>query len=430
MKLLFKSIYLCFSLLLFTSSCKKETDNIPPTIRITAPVEGQTLSVDSGLVILATVFDNEIVKTVIVRLYDTYNNEFVNGSRTVNVNKSSDDLIIFYDVNDEFISSRYKVELTASDGENERTTSVDVRLNYTGYQFTGSVFASSSSNSTQLRLSTNNGAIQGFGQQSISCAGIAIDKKKGNYIILERLSPTISGYSILDNSLQWTNQMNPSGGNYQFSMLREIDETLYCLSFENKVYKFDINGQAKGIISTTNQPLEIKKIGNFLYTIEKRINDQTYYIGQYGVTGAFVSNRELNMEAIGLEEAGSNNVYILGNKNGVGRLMEYKVIAGALNFITNFNYSISSSFSYNNKMYFNSTDNGNLYEYSLNLTNGILKSRNIYADKFYIDETSNIGMYNHYQNGNAYVLDLSSLSGRLVTTFPSKVNAFSAYYKK
>lgn len=430
MKLFCKGIFLLFLSVITMVSCKKEKDEIFPTVSIISPQSGQTISVDSSLIVQVSVSDNKNVESVVLRLYDNLNRQYVNGSKTVYVNKPSADLVIFYEVSESFISSSYNIELSVSDGENTKIESVEVRLNYSGYAYEGTVLASSNPNSTALFLYNTSGTVNAFAQKLVSCAGIAINKRSKDYIILQRLSPVISAYSIADNSLQWSRQLSQSGGSYQFSKLREINEVLYCLNFQNQIYKFDLNGNAQGIINTIHQPIDIQKIGNYLYTIEKRLNDQAYYLGQYGITGALVSNRELNMSAVGLGKSGGNNVYILGNVNGKGRLMEYKFAAGAMNFITNFNYSISTCFSYSSKLYYNSTENGNLYEYSLNLTDGVIKSRNVYADNFYIDEGSNTCMYNHFQNGNAYTLDLTSFTGGQVSTFSNKVVGFSAYYKK
>ncbi len=430
MKLFQKGIFLLFLILFAMISCKKEKDEIFPTVSITSPQSGQMISVDSALIVRASVSDNQNVESVVLRLYDNLNQQYVNGSKTVYVNKPSADLVIFYEVAENFISSRYTIELSVSDGENTKIESVEVRLNYRGYAYEGTVLASSSANSTALYLYNTDGTVNNFAQKSVSCAGIAINKRSEDYIILQRLFPVISAYSIIDNSLQWSKQLSQSGGTFEFSKLREINEVLYCLNFQNQIYKFDLNGNAQGIINTIHQPIDIKKIGNYLYTLEKRLNDQTYYLGQYGITGALISNRELNMAAVGLGKSGGNNVYILGNVNGKGRLMEYKFASGAMNFIADFNYSISSCFSYSYRLYFNSTENGNLYEYSLNLTDGIIKSRNVYADDFYIDEGSNTCIYNHFQNGKAYALDLNSFTDSQISTLPNKVVGFSAYYKK
>ena len=427
-----KFFFLSFVVLLGVIGCKKDVDQSPPSLWINTPNSGETIVADSGFFILATVLDNKAVKNVTIKLYDNVSKEYVNGVRNIQINKPQFELSYFYEIRgDVFNSSNYSLELTAYDEDNSTSEAIDINIQYSGYRYRGPLVTTSSANSTTIFLLNNiSGQVETIGSQSISSAGIAMAKKSQNYILLEKNAPAIKGYSLSDHSLQWSYQFNPSGGPFEFSKLVEIDELIYCLNFNNQIFMFDYQGVPRGIIGTVFQPQEVKKIGNFLYTIEKRINDQTYYLGQYGYSGSFISNVPLNMNAVSIEESSNGDVYILGNKNGKGRLMEFKLVAGALNFITSFNHSISASFTNRNNLYFNSLDNGNLYEYSINMTTGIRKTSNVFADQFYINEKENLGLYNHHQSGELYELDLSSISGRLVSTFPDKVNAFTILLQK
>lgn len=432
MNTVYKIIFLCFSILMFITSCKEEKDKTPPSVSISSPVNGEVLNADSGFFVVASVADNEIVTDITIKLFDLNTKEYYGGIKTFPVNKTSDEAFLFYEITDEdFPSSNYSLEVFVSDGDNTTIKAVEVQINYSGYRFQGTLFSSSSGSTTNLNLLDKNGSTQSYGQKSMASAGVAINKKNDTYILLGRNSPVISGYNFVDNSLKWTVQLTPSGGTYQFSKLREIDEILYCLSYNNQIYKFDLNGVARGVITTDNQPQEIRKIGRYLYTIEKRISDQRYYLVQYALTGVLLSNREINMEAIGIEDAKSSNVYILGNTaSGNGRLMEFKSGSSALNVIRDFSYPFLASFSYGGNVYYNSASTGNLYEYSVNMTDGIIKNRNVFADEFYIDAKNRVGLFNHFQNGNLYELDLDNMSSSQVGSYANRVNSFSAYYKK
>jgi hypothetical protein len=429
MQLFRQPLLILLLLALIITSCN-DGDDEAPTIEITAPANGATLNVDSGLFVSFTTSDNKKVEYISFKLFNTNTKEYVNSNYTYYVNKDYEASNFFYPINEDFVSSNYYLEATAFDGENSKVTSVDLRLNYTGYSYRGTVYSSSNSNSCLLKLVAPSGAITNFAQQNVSCAGFALDKKRETYIILERNAPRITSYSIKDNSINWSESFSASGGTYEFSKLAVIDDLIYCLNFTNQIFRYDYTGQARGVIGTVYQPITIKKIGSFLYTIEKRRSDQAYYIGQYGITGAFVSNRELNMAATDLDAAGGGNVYIIGNSSGKGRLMEFKVQVGALNFITNFNYSVSSCFSYRNKFYFNSADNGNFYEFSLNMTDGIRKAQNVYADAFAVDEKREVLYFNSVFDNGGYQMNLNDFSTRQVLNGGSKVTDFRPYYKK
>jgi hypothetical protein len=172
----------------------------------------------------------------------------------------------------------------------------------------------------------------------------------------------------------------------------------------------------------------ITKTSNRIYTIEQGVTN-VYYLGVYTSTGAQINVVQLDFVPVGVEGKPSGDVYLLGNKNGEGKLKEYKSQVSVINEVQTFNYEVSSSAFCDGRLYFNSTA-GNLYEFSIGFNNGIQRASGVFADLMKCHEPSNQIYYNHITQGELGIFDARANSKLTQRIYSNKVLGIEFLYSR
>ena len=122
-------IYTSFIILLSLFSCKKDKDEIKPTIIVTEPSNLQQINAIDNVQILATISDDRNVERVTISLRDD-NDIAVLSSVTKQPNSKDYNLNVFYELNNiHMLSGEYYFDISASDGENTTHKYITVFVN-------------------------------------------------------------------------------------------------------------------------------------------------------------------------------------------------------------------------------------------------------------------------------------------------------------
>jgi hypothetical protein len=112
-------------------SCSKDKDEVPPTINVHTPVNGQVINGIDTVTINATISDDRNIEVVSVSLNDV-NKVPVQSTITKKPNSRDYELNISYLIDDvHLLSGIYYFDINASDGENNTHQRIEITLNET-----------------------------------------------------------------------------------------------------------------------------------------------------------------------------------------------------------------------------------------------------------------------------------------------------------
>jgi hypothetical protein len=154
---MFKHILFAVFAILLLATCKKEGDDIAPSIQVISPTDAVFMSLPDTLNVIAIIKDNVEVRSVKVSLVDDENvsvgPSFTNtfSSAEVNFNVA----FIIEDLSLE--TGSYFLQITASDGENESKSFVPLSLVEVPKEMLGTFYSYQNGNLSALRYDLLNG---------------------------------------------------------------------------------------------------------------------------------------------------------------------------------------------------------------------------------------------------------------------------------
>ncbi len=149
-----KLLFLVVAFLYFLVACKKEIDNVAPTISVSSPANLQNINGFDTLQIMANINDNRNIESISVSLKDL-NNIPVLSTIIKTPNLASYSLNVFYFFDDIHLASgKYYFDISASDGVNVTHKYIDIMYGEVAKIRKGIIFFTNNGNSTSVyRLS-------------------------------------------------------------------------------------------------------------------------------------------------------------------------------------------------------------------------------------------------------------------------------------
>lgn len=423
----FSKILFFILIVLHIYSCKK-IDEIPPIIKIQSPQQSAQINGES-INVIADVSDNENIETVTVALYELGKYSSPKVTTTFFVNEKS--YQVDFQMNFEQVGltgGQYVLEIQADDGNQFGYASVEIRLNIMAVQLKGIVVVEEDNNQSTIHQLSLNGLSNPLNNLAYKVSGVAIDSRNQDYIIAQKDNQIITSRSLIDNFQNWQLVNANQGGPYQYKSLKQIELLNYLMKYENQIEIIRVDGLRSGLINTFYRPQYLLKSKNKLYVIEKD-DLSNYYLSLYHVNGAKITSINLPINAVEVVEKDDGNLYILGNKNGQGNIMQLNVDNLVLNPIKTFSFEIRSAIWVDHKLLFNGNDDV-LYEYSLNLSAGISRINNIKAEELKLEPLENFVYYRTAPNGEIGRFDPISFSKQTLHNYPNRVVDFEFLYTK
>lgn len=423
-------LFFLFALLLFLPSCKKDEDKLPPVVTISSPKPSSTVDGDFGFLVEGTIADNENIKHMQIKLESVSSSNYSTYFKEIPINKGAIDFVKEVLIeNEDFIAGYYNLSVTAFDGTNIGVASVRIYVNYEPIKFLGCLSAIEYNNQTVVNwFNPDNGIDSLYGQASVSFGGLAVNSKRKLYILAEKDQRNITAREKVVNNPVWSISNTKLSSSYQYKSLYTFNNLIYALSYNSEIEIFNRDGIRQNVISTRYRPIKMAKTSNKIYTIEQASTNQ-YYMGEYNEIGVLLNHIFLNFYPVGIEGQKSGDVYVLGNFNNLGKLMEYKSKASAFNELQNFNYELSSSCYCDGKLYFNSIS-GSFYEFSIGFNNGIQRASGVYSDLMKCHESTKQLYYNHSSQGNWGIIDVRNNAKIYQGNYASKVLGIEFLYSR
>jgi hypothetical protein len=419
-----------FVLLISFISCKKEEDKVPPIVNIDTPERNDNVDGGFGFILKGSIVDNENIKEMQIRLEPESPNNNSTYYRKILINKSTydfnEEVLI---VNEDFISGYYNLSVTAYDGTNTGIAGVRIFVEFESIKFLGCLSTIATNTQTIVNwFNPFDGTDSIYGSAPVSFGGLAVNSKRQLYVIAEKDQRTISGRLKKKNEVIWSVSSSNTISPYQYKSLTTLDNLIYALCYNSQIEVFNRDGARQSIIYTFQRPLMITKTSNRIYTLEQGVTGVNY-LGIYNFNGGQLNVIQLNFVPVGVEGQESGDVYVLGNTNGVGKLMEYKSKASAFNELKTFNYEVSSSTYCDGRLYFNSTT-GALYEFSIGFNNGVQRASGVYADLMKCHTPTGQIYYNHISQGELGLFDAKSNTKITQRNYGSKVLGIEFLYSR
>jgi hypothetical protein len=254
---MFKHVILAFILLLLLATCKKEGDDIAPSIQMVFPTDAVFMSLPDTLNVIAIVKDNVEVRSVRVSLVNdenvTVGPSFANtfSSAEVNFNVA----FIIEDLSLE--TGSYFLQITASDGENESKAFVSLSLVEVPREMLGTLYSYQNGGQTAIRYDLLNGdegtlnLIESNGKHSVQPI-------RSRVFVSQNENRSLSAYEYgSDWSLLWERDLSllPQGGMIQSVEFDTHRDEVVVNTGSHGLYMYRYNGTQNGMIPMENSEL-------------------------------------------------------------------------------------------------------------------------------------------------------------------------------
>ena len=424
---IFLKIILVFLLFFAVFSCKKETDEENPGIKILVPENNTVFSVLDTIVVKAEISDNEQLISVNCYIEDE-NAEIISGVKTFKASGKNYTLQTVIILNDIRIKTAYyNLVVSASDGTNRSKAYRRIHLTTVPKQLENIYFISRT-NSNIYRLKNNVFELKKSFGFNLSSAGVL-----HYYDIIYLLDKSGNLHNInLDNfSTNWTVQgLNDPLHDYN-GMIQISDSYCYVSTKESNILAYDINGNIRKKAISLNHAYQA---GQFIISASSIYHNATSgEINQNIIerfnsnTGASLTTNIFNYEIIKMLELNEEEIIVFSNKNDSLYITRFgEMYNGERPFHCDFPQEITDVIKLNDKYIF-STNTG-LYSFDTG-TEFIVNINNENQIKhLYYEELSN-KIYLQTQT-ELKILDAQNLSIENVINLPEQNGIIVFDYNK
>ncbi|PKP46736.1 MAG: hypothetical protein CVT95_06590 [Bacteroidetes bacterium HGW-Bacteroidetes-12] len=326
----FSLIVLLTSVFIF--SCKKDGDDISPSISISSPFNNQQINGFDTLIIRGTITDNKNIKYVSVVLRNQNN---INVLPTVSFepNSPSFNLNTAYFFNDIHMpSGEYHFKISASDGENITNKFITIFYGEVPKERTGVFFYDNNGSSTSIYSLTGTNATL-FKTLPGDFIGGAANSFNQQLLSVGSLSGNLTAVDVTFGDVLW--EVSNSTSSTPFFMHLFFQNKEVYISLRNgEIRAYGGNGNPKflalafpnffgeeGLVHTNLFVSEQKAIGN---------NDRRLSL-YWTASGALVQQTTLFEDVLGLYSLSTNKIVLLANDNNTGnaKIQIYDISANA-----------------------------------------------------------------------------------------------------
>ena len=306
---------LAVALTAFLFSCKKDVDTLPPLINIDAPLEFTYYNVYDTIVIAGNVKDDNVVKSVNVRIVNS-NLIPVLSQDIFEPNSKDFSFNTAFPINDIHLATGlYYVLVTASDGVNSRNLYRAINIDAVPLKFkkivaianvnttTYNVYGVDDSLHTNLMLTYNGDYFSS-----------ALNNSYQQLYVSGNIYGAMNTYDLTDNSLQWhltpeNNPPFPSFNNVYF-----YNDILY-VSLYNRIVGYNRQGGINMTANTTTGyiPMKTYRHKDYLIAEERNTTNVDYKLSIYYYTGSLKTSNVTSILVNGMDTKDDSHIYIFGN---------------------------------------------------------------------------------------------------------------------
>jgi hypothetical protein len=329
-----RSLFFLTIVLFLAAACRKEGDGTPPVVRIVAPAVGTLLQVPDSLLVRVEVSDDRVVREVTLALMDP---EGVPAAATLAVSVNAREALVerVLPVQDERLrTGQYKLQVRASDGENETNAFRTVALNEAPLRLRG-IFAVGLPGGAPTTVYFVDSVFQpgpfgSFGQD-LRFAGIS-----SRHAVLFLAGGQTGPFSVVDpvwGNTRWSvgNQMPGLPPYFSSLDVSEDGEYVYIGSEDGLLRGYRSGGGQQFTANTLPQ----HRLQRVLLHDEVVVSAQrdialpqrrlvTYWRSSGVQAGAY----DLDMDVVGMYRAGGQHALLFGNRNGQGVVQHRHVYQG------------------------------------------------------------------------------------------------------
>ncbi|OIP01415.1 MAG: hypothetical protein AUJ98_04530 [Bacteroidetes bacterium CG2_30_33_31] len=330
MKKLFQfnfGVYLCLFLLAF-QGCNKNSDNEFPSVSIIKPFENQIFSVGDTIPIEVDIQYSSKIESVMITLTDA---NFVRVMRTYLVNLktfSSQKIKFIYPLDDDFLESgNYNIEIVVVGNTNTKNKYAKVAIAGLPKLNLGlNVITKSADvvNLTYLDFQYKSKLQKTFAGNYISSSYLPYHNV---FTFVGGQKGDATSFNYFNTNELWKiKNLNSDPTQYIIGSLA-MDNLIQLFYFSSKVQTYNYNGNLKMVYSLTPNyfpTLSLQNGDNFVvYEKSKASVDLGKINVFFASTGKLMQSYALDYEAVYMSYKASNEIVIVGNKNGNAILKVY-----------------------------------------------------------------------------------------------------------
>jgi len=313
-------------LIIFFSSCKKESDNNHPIINIHSPSEFESFQVFDTILVKAEISDESPITSVKVVLT---NSDFtpVLQAYYYNPNSTHFKLEMNYPISDYYLEDgNYYIQVSATDGANSKNKYHNISINGIPKMLKG-VIAITKSNSNAMNvfsIDTNNNN-QILFEINGDYASSVINSRGNQLYFAGKKTLNITAFNMLDHTIDW--QLPPVINPPMHSDdCLYFDEYLFSTFSNDYIRAYNSSG---GIYFTTDidESALNQKIfrHNDLVLVDRqsKTNGSSFLISYYLVSGVEKQRRLSNFRIVEFMSYSQDEIFIACNEENEGRLLIY-----------------------------------------------------------------------------------------------------------
>jgi len=333
--------YIFFVLVIFVFiSCKKDKDDIAPTISITVPNNMQLVSGIDTILVEGDISDNRIVTSVTIAVEDA-NHVRVLPAITKTPNAPSYHLKVFFIFDDIHLSSNiYTFDISAFDGNNTTHRYIDVNYGEVAQQRNGIFIFDNNVTNTTISLLDNalnttffntlNGDFIGGDVNSYDQQIYSIGNYSGNFV----------AFDILNNNNLW--QLQAANSTLPYFTGYYYNNRINYVGFYDGTIKFIANN---GIANITTQAYsnfyqQSALVHDNLLISEQhnKFNNEVRLLVYWLVSGVNYQQVSVNEDVVGMYNFTSNKVVFFTNDaSNIGKVKIYDILANNFTNVFNLN---------------------------------------------------------------------------------------------
>ncbi len=307
--------------------CKRDGDQEPPVITVSAPNEGRIYQVTDIIHISAIFRDNERLTSVKLTLMDAENRPAL---PSVSLEPSTKQYTLTSDYpidNPELKSGIYELDFQASDGFN--TTNVFVKISLVElprvFSYPVIVTRPQPAKLNVFRLSESGDWAKIFSQQG-DYAGSAVNSHYQQFYLSGASDGNLTAWNLKDNFVIWSKAAEQLPDGQWFESLSYLDPLLYVSYHDGSIKAFDKTGTTAitSEIVTPYFPVKTSLSGNYLAAALHSTHDQGWALGiYYSQSGKLKAIQSPAPEIRGIYPLDTYRLLTFGNLWGNGSVNLY-----------------------------------------------------------------------------------------------------------
>jgi hypothetical protein len=320
-------LFTAFILILFSTACHKDSDDVVPVVSITKPAENTFFNVNDTIEIRANVSDDKQISSIEITLT---NSEFIPVLRSyvLPVHSNPEDIYFTYPLDDKFMESgNYNILVKVSDGTNVKHKYRAVKIAGIPRKFTGLGLVTKTNNALNISHIDTNWNNNFLYSVPGDFSGAAYLSYHNRFVTAPYFYKTTEVYDFFLRKKEWTVESKTPTSFPSFTGVETIGKHIFLMYYEGRIERYDYSGRKDMTLLCLNgfQPVKIIKAGNY-YIVWQKKQTQPYAskIEVYqALTGASIQSYTVGFEMVDMFDAGDGKILIFGNDNGNGTIKIY-----------------------------------------------------------------------------------------------------------